>query len=566
MLRVAMVLRWHDRHQEARRRTHRTLLLRPLSLALLLLVPSIIAGPNDHVAPLAAPSTSPLQTPVQFMPSTRHFVDDGAGLSHNWLAPPTLSWVSWVVVASTPPEAGGEGGYDVDTDAGRAAFLRDFDPDVIDWTGGMAFNRADFARLRGIASSGQYEYEYEESLQFTANDTRSAFESDGMSRDEHNNVKLWGTHSGVSHYYMELNAPKWKETVLQGDVRSAFFGDVVTQDNIGSPINKALANFDDCSNARFLNWLARRCAATRCHPALSAVLRNTSFNIRDHVALVRAKQHAQAKVITTRHVAMETCGSNTAPSQQNLELTSGVRGQIKFEGGLCLTSRGAKNSNPGDIIAERCSLQHALNQSWTLEHGVVIRETTATTDCAGHSPCCLTIMAGKMAVGTPLGLCGCSQLAGGCTGTDPAKAGLAMHLSITSGGKANLVANASGLCVTSSVDTNISVPTHDSDFLVREPVLHEYIRHGFISALQNWDDIAASVRSSQQPEPWLNTSAHDLSGGKRAMAAIWGNQYGLSGGGAKIGEPLGGPVATLMTQTSDVSWYGVETAFLPQFY
>ena len=125
---------------------------------------------------------NPLQTPLQFTPSTRHLVNS-ASPTQTWLAPPSISWVPWVVVASNPPEPGGEGGYNVDSDAGRAAFLRDFDPDVIDWTGGMAFNRADFARLRGIASSSAYEFEYEESLQFTANETLSAFEYDGMSHN-----------------------------------------------------------------------------------------------------------------------------------------------------------------------------------------------------------------------------------------------------------------------------------------------------------------------------------------------------------------------------------------------
>jgi len=48
-----------------------------------------------------------------------------------------------------------------------------------------------------------------------------------MSRDERNQAAPYGPDK--SKYYMELNAPKWKETIRQGDVRPAFFGDVVTQ-------------------------------------------------------------------------------------------------------------------------------------------------------------------------------------------------------------------------------------------------------------------------------------------------------------------------------------------------
>ena len=39
--------------------------------------------------------------------------------------------------------------------------------DVIDWYGGLAFNRGEFARARGVACSASEEFEYEESLQFS---------------------------------------------------------------------------------------------------------------------------------------------------------------------------------------------------------------------------------------------------------------------------------------------------------------------------------------------------------------------------------------------------------------
>ena len=48
---------------------------------------------------------------------------------------------------------------------------------------------------------------------------------------------------------------------------------------------------------------------------------------------------------------MEKCGSGTAHHIQDLQVTSGVAGQIQFEGGLCLTSRGATSTVSGDAIA-----------------------------------------------------------------------------------------------------------------------------------------------------------------------------------------------------------------------
>jgi hypothetical protein len=190
---------------------------------------------------------------------------------------------------------------------------------------------------------------------------------------------------------MELNAAKWKETVRQGNVRPAFFGDVVTQDNIGSPINKAAANYDDHSNALFVDWLGRRCAASSCQPALLAVFQNKSFNIREHIAQVRAKYFRilenRSTVNTSHHVAMEKCGTVQEPSEQDVQIASeGTAGQIRFTNGLCLTSKGATPTRPGECLAEACSAGHNSNQIWTYKDGEV---RSARTDCAGGAPCCL---------------------------------------------------------------------------------------------------------------------------------------------------------------------------------
>ena len=189
---------------------------------------------------------------------------------------------------------------------------------------------------------------------------------------------------------MELNAPKWKENIMQGDLRPAFFADVVTQDNIGSPINKASANYDDHSNARFLRWLRRRCMADAnpprpCAPPLTAALANSSFNIRDHIRAVRANlSHPTARgerLASGRvpgasdQVTMQRCGSPI----QDLQVTPGVAGHIQFEGGLCLTSRGATKTASGDATAAPCT-SYDPNQQWTVADGVV---RSARTDCVG---------------------------------------------------------------------------------------------------------------------------------------------------------------------------------------
>jgi hypothetical protein len=59
-----------------------------------------------------------------------------------------------------------------------------------------------------------------------------------------------------------------------------------------------------------------------------------------------------------------------------------------------------------------------------------------------------------------------------------------------------LVGNTSGLCVTAGAAH--AHPGSDQDELIQDPIIHEFIRHGYISALQHWDDIASAVRQSQQ--------------------------------------------------------------------
>ena len=112
------------------------------------------------------PPSSKAETPLRFVPDPTN------------VGTMDTSWVNWIVVSAMP------GG--LSTDAERAQFLQDFDPDLIDWYGGLSFNRAEFGRSRGVACSASEEFEYEESLQFETNTTLAAFANDGMSRDEDN--------------------------------------------------------------------------------------------------------------------------------------------------------------------------------------------------------------------------------------------------------------------------------------------------------------------------------------------------------------------------------------------
>ena len=142
-------------------------------------------------------------------------------------------------------------------------------------------------------------------------------------------------------------------------------------------------------------------------------------------------------------IVLSRCGSAKAPAIQDLQVTPGVAGHIQFEGGLCLTSRGATKTASGDATAMPCT-SYDPNQQWTVADGVV---RSARTDCAGatagNDACCLSISGANKAPGTIV------QLVADCSLRSEQSDGF--HLAFPRPGMktARLVSNASGLCLTS---------------------------------------------------------------------------------------------------------------------
>ena len=142
-------------------------------------------------------------------------------------------------------------------------------------------------------------------------------------------------------------------------------------------------------------------------------------------------------------IVLSRCGSAKAPAIQDLQVTPGVAGHIQFEGGLCLTSRGATKTASGDATVAPCT-SYDPNQQWTVADGVV---RSARTDCAGatagNDACCLSISGANKAPGTIV------QLVADCSLRSEQSDGF--HLAFPRPGMktARLVSNASGLCLTS---------------------------------------------------------------------------------------------------------------------
>ena len=166
---------------------------------------------------------------------------------HLWNSP-DLDWINWVVV-NTQPGTIQHGA--VWTDAERLKFIEDFDPDVLDWWSGLLMNRGDLARMRGIASDGGIEYEYEAPLLGVKYLDAEIFAGNGPGVKENGSYPM----DGYGDRQMTHLAPKWHETVKSGNVRYSVYGDMVCQDNLIHGIHYAYGQFDDWTNRRFIEYI-----------------------------------------------------------------------------------------------------------------------------------------------------------------------------------------------------------------------------------------------------------------------------------------------------------------------
>ena len=192
------------------------------------------------------------------------------------------SWVDWVVVNVCPCRIYSPAWK---SDARREALHRDFDPDVCDWWSGAALNRGDFFTARGIASSSQTEYEYQEAIGPMWGFARTLFHDNGMAlREDRSWARFPPTKYGGAHMLC-LNAPKWRTVVGQGMLRAAVIGDGVAQDNIGCPVSKYHPGFCDWCNRRFVACLRKRFSEDQLQAMGVGDLRR--FHLRRYVAAGR---------------------------------------------------------------------------------------------------------------------------------------------------------------------------------------------------------------------------------------------------------------------------------------
>ena len=93
-----------------------------------------------------------------------------------------MEWLRWIVVDLNVQ------GIGIYNDSVRTRLLADFEPDYVDWAGGTIFNRGDFARSRGVPTSGPQEFEWATSLQWTLGQAEEMFMNNGVDVSEDGSV------------------------------------------------------------------------------------------------------------------------------------------------------------------------------------------------------------------------------------------------------------------------------------------------------------------------------------------------------------------------------------------
>lgn len=197
-----------------------------------------------------------------------------------------VDWVNDVVVVLQP--------YAYSPSA-REKLVREFDPDLMDWYCGLGMNRGRFMWMRGVRCSAPEEYEYQEALQFANDVTERLFMDNGITRKLDGTPARFGPKRYHNAYFMCHNAPKWHEMVIQGLTRMAAYGDSVTQDNIGVPLNKGGGNFCNWCNRAFVKWLRRRYPARTLQSW--GLQQPDQFDIREYINARRAEGMSNERLI-----------------------------------------------------------------------------------------------------------------------------------------------------------------------------------------------------------------------------------------------------------------------------
>jgi len=256
-----------------------------------------------------AASSARAETSVSPLPEGRGIQRIEAEKSPLWDSPDT-DWVKWAVVKANPTRIY----MPLWTDEQRAAYIEDFDPDIVGLWGGQAANRGEFMRLRGIAEIAPEEYEYQETIAPMFNHGRRFFTDNGLA------IKLDGTVALRPPWrvpYTTVMAPKWRELVAQGLMRLAEFADGVFQDNIANTMDAVGGgNFTRWDNHFFKEYLRKNFDAAELKGM--GIQDLDTFEIREYITSKRADIESE-DLIESQVTLMPTEDDKSRPEGKDTE-------------------------------------------------------------------------------------------------------------------------------------------------------------------------------------------------------------------------------------------------------
>ncbi|EIP99612.1 hypothetical protein OpiT1DRAFT_04136 [Opitutaceae bacterium TAV1] len=194
-----------------------------------------------------------------------------------------IAWIDDVVVNLCPARTFTK---TWDDDAKRLRLFEDFDPDSIDFWGGMTMNAGDFFRNRGVAISVNQANEYDAHiLDTTAH--HDHFYDNGIARQESGRLARYVDEIYNGEYGANPASERWNHMLAQHMFRMTDYADLYFQDNICNTLSVLGMGFEDSLNAQFVDYLRKFFPPDRLKALGLATL--DGFNIRDAVTAARKR-------------------------------------------------------------------------------------------------------------------------------------------------------------------------------------------------------------------------------------------------------------------------------------
>lgn len=173
-----------------------------------------------------------------------------------------------------------------DDDEKRLKLFRDFDPDVIDFWGGLTMNAGDILRNRGVAITAQQATEFDAHILGTAAHWELFYEN-GISVREDGRLGRYPDEIYAGEYGANPASERWNHMLSQHLFRMTDYADAYFQDNICNGLSVLGMGFEDSLNAQFVAHLKEHFSGDKLRALGLETL--DDFHIRDAIAAARKR-------------------------------------------------------------------------------------------------------------------------------------------------------------------------------------------------------------------------------------------------------------------------------------